>query len=45
MELATLQQELKGLEFKHAVELDRDIQEGLFHRGRSAVVQVVAVKA
>ncbi|WP_239651311.1 SAM-dependent methyltransferase [Neosynechococcus sphagnicola] len=45
MELATLQQELKGLEFKHAVELERDIQEGLFHRGRSAVVQVVAVKA
>ncbi len=45
MELATLQQELKGLEFNHAVELERDIQEGLFHRGRSAVVQVVAVKA
>jgi len=44
MELATLQQELEGLEFKHAVELERDIQEGLFHRGRSAVVQVVAVK-
>jgi len=45
MELATLQQELKGLEFNHAVELERDIQKGLFHRGRSAVVQVVAVKA
>jgi Methyltransferase domain len=45
MELATLQQELKGLAFNHAVELERDIQEGLFHRGRSAVVQVVAVKA
>lgn len=44
MELATLQQELEGLEFKHAVELEREIQEGLFHRGRSSVVQVVAVK-
>ncbi len=44
MELLTLQQELEGLEFKHAVELERDIQEGLFHQGRSAVVQVLAVK-
>lgn len=44
MELAILQEELEGLEFKHAIELERDIQEGLFHRGRSSVVQVVAVK-
>ncbi|MBD1860040.1 MULTISPECIES: class I SAM-dependent methyltransferase [Leptolyngbya] len=45
VELTVLQQELEGLEFKHAVELERDIQEGLFHQGRSSVVQVVAMKA
>jgi len=44
MELATLQQELEGLEFNHAKELEREIQEGLFHQGHSAVVQVLAVK-
>jgi hypothetical protein len=44
MELATLRQELEGLEFKHAAELERDIQEGRFHQGHSAVVQVLAVK-
>ncbi|MBW4468340.1 MAG: class I SAM-dependent methyltransferase [Pegethrix bostrychoides GSE-TBD4-15B] len=45
MELATLQQELDGLKFNHAQELEREIQEGLFHQGHSAVVQVLAVKA
>ncbi len=44
MDLATLQQELAGLEFRHAVELEREIQEGLFHQGPSAVVQVLAFK-
>jgi SAM-dependent methyltransferase len=44
MDLATLQQELEGLKFNHAVELERDIQEGQFHQGRSAVVQVLALK-
>lgn len=44
MELATLRQELEGLEFKHAAELEREIQEGQFHQGHSAVVQVVALK-
>lgn len=44
MDLATLQQELKGLKFNHAVELERDIQEGQFHKGQSAVVQVLALK-
>jgi len=45
MELTTLQEELDGLKFNYAAEVERDIQEGLFHRGRSSVVQVVAVKA
>jgi hypothetical protein len=44
MELTTLQRELDGLKFNHAEELEREIQEGLFHRGHSAVVQVLAVK-
>jgi 2-polyprenyl-3-methyl-5-hydroxy-6-metoxy-1,4-benzoquinol methylase len=44
MELATLQQELAGLTFSHAVELERVIQEGQFHQGQSAVVQVLALK-
>lgn len=44
MDLATLRQELAGLEFGHAAELEREIQEGQFHQGRSAVVQVLAFK-
>lgn len=45
MELTTLQQELAGLDFKHAAEIERDIHEGLRHQGQSAVVQILAVKA
>ncbi len=44
MTLASLQQELKGLDFTHAKELERDVLEGKLHVGRGAVVQVVAVK-
>ncbi len=44
MDLTTIQQELEGLEFKHSVELEREIHEGLFHQGHSAVVQVLAMK-
>lgn len=44
MELAILQQELVGLEFRHALELERIIQEGQFHQGLSAVVQVLGLK-
>lgn len=43
MDLTTLRQELDGLEFKRAVEIEREIQEGLFHQGHSAVVQVLAL--
>lgn len=42
--LDALRAELAGLEFAHAVALERDVQEGQFHRGRSAVVQVRARK-
>ena len=44
MSLENLRQELKGLDFVHALELERDIVEGKLHTGRGAVVQVVAVK-
>ncbi len=37
-----LRSELSDVEFVHLVECDRDIQEGLGHRGLSAVVQCIA---
>jgi SAM-dependent methyltransferase len=42
--LAQLREELRGLEFEHAVEIDRDVSEGRYHTGKGAVVQVLAVK-
>ena len=39
--LAALSANLAGLEFSHAVELERDVREGKYHTGRAAVVQVV----
>lgn len=39
--LATLSVELTGLEFSHAVEVERDVREGKYHTGRAAVVQVI----
>jgi len=36
--------ELAGLEFLHAVELEREVHEGTLHNGPSAVVQVIARK-
>ena len=44
MTLAALREELAGLQFLHARELERDIVEGTLHSGRGAVVQVVARK-
>lgn len=40
--LALLQDELRGLEFLHGAELERDVLEGDGHTGRAAVVQVLA---
>jgi len=40
--LEALRTELAGLEFLHAVEIERDVHEGIHHDGRSAVVQVIA---
>jgi SAM-dependent methyltransferase len=45
MTLAGLREELAGLEVVLGVEKEREVQEGKYHRGRSAVVQVAAVRA
>ncbi len=42
--LNDLNEELKGLEYEHAAEMERDVLEGKFHTGRAAVVQVIAYK-
>lgn len=44
MHLEGLEAELDGLEFLHAVELDRDVVEGKYHTGKGAVVQILARK-
>ncbi|MBL8141335.1 MAG: class I SAM-dependent methyltransferase [Acidobacteria bacterium] len=40
--LDQLASDLEGLTIEHGVETQRDVQEGILHRGPSAVVQVVA---
>lgn len=44
MTLAGLREELAGLEFLQAREIEREVVEGRLHTGRGAVVQVVARK-
>lgn len=44
MTLEALREELAGLEFVHAEELDREVIEGPGHTGSGAVVQVIARK-
>lgn len=44
MEKDLVRQELTGLEFELLQEVERDLNEGKYHHGRSAVVQVVARK-
>ena len=44
MTLEALRQELAGLEFVLAQELDREVHEGTGHHGKGAVVQVAARK-
>lgn len=39
-----LRNELSGLEFVHARELDRDVREGAYHTGLASVVQVVGLR-
>ena len=42
MTLDSLREELSGLEFIVAREIERDVTEGSFHQGRGAVVQILA---
>ncbi len=44
MTLDLLRDELPGLDFVHAVELERDVVEGIGHTGVGAVVQLIARK-
>jgi SAM-dependent methyltransferase len=44
MTLAALREELNGLSFEIAQEIERDIREGKYHNGQSAVVQILAFK-
>jgi SAM-dependent methyltransferase len=39
--LAKLKVELDGLEFSHAMELERNVGEGKYHSGQAAVVQII----
>lgn len=45
MSLDDLQQELAGMEFLHAQELEREVREGRYHTGLASVVQIVARRA
>lgn len=44
MTLNGLRSELRGLEFVHGIECEREVVEGRLHTGKGAVVQVLAVK-
>lgn len=44
MELEVIRQELPGLRFEVAREIEREVVEGEFHKGTAAVVQILAVK-
>jgi hypothetical protein len=38
----SLSLELAGLKFKHLIELERNVTEGIYHTGIGAVVQAIA---
>jgi SAM-dependent methyltransferase len=40
----SLSLELNGLKFRHLIELERDVVEGIYHTGLGAVVQAIATK-
>lgn len=44
MSLNSLRDELAGLNWLHAQELEREVNEGSYHKGRGAVVQLIANK-
>lgn len=44
MSLDELKQELAGLEFLHAVQIEREVREGQGHTGLASVVQILGIK-
>jgi hypothetical protein len=40
----SLRLELAGLKFKHLIELEREVIEGVYHTGTGSVVQAIAEK-
>ena len=40
----SLMHELKGLNFNHLIELERNVVEGIYHTGMASVVQAIATK-
>ena len=45
MSLDDLKEELAGLEFLHAVQIEREVREGQGHTGLASVVQLLAIKS
>lgn len=44
MSLDDVKRELAGLEFIHAVRLEREVREGIRHTGLASVIQIVGIK-
>jgi hypothetical protein len=44
MSLDDLRRELAGLEFVHAVRMEREVREGRWHTGLASVIQIIGVK-
>jgi SAM-dependent methyltransferase len=44
MSLEEIKVELAGLEFRHAVQLEREVREGSRHTGLASVIQIVGIK-
>ena len=44
MSLNDVQEELAGLEFRHAVQLEREVREGSRHTGLASVIQILGIK-
>lgn len=44
MSLDDVKEELAGLEFRHAVQLEREVREGNRHTGLASVIQIVGIK-
>ncbi len=45
MSLDDVKRELAGLEFRHAVQVEREVREGSRHTGLASVIQIVGIKS